>query len=120
MQNKEVYQTLSSDISQAYQSKRHWKLLALWCFAIVVINSILAIVESLYFFSGNAVSVSLGYLFGNVLVVPLIVLVISQCFKRFRTNRTRVKGVLYPSYLILLLKSVYIFQILAVVGIQSN
>lgn len=82
------------------KQKTKWGFLAFFTIIIITINGYLSFVVS----SNELVNPKtlLSYVFGSVLGLPILILVLSQIWKKHRNNRARVKSILYPSLLILL------------------
>jgi len=92
-------------VEQDAQSKdtshtNKWKLLALWAFILTLVNIFLSLAVIAAGLEFKSVSLLVGFVVGNTLGIPCIILVLSQLWPRFRHARARVKAVLYPTYLV--------------------
>ena len=91
---------------------RSWRLLALWAACLTLLNLCLSIFTCLVQGGFNSIDVLLAFVFGNVLVIPLIILALSQLFRKHRNARARIKAFLYPGYFVFLSQLGTLFSLL--------
>ena len=94
-----------------------WKTFAAWTAVLVLVNIILSVVAALSRDPPVLPDAFVGYVIGRALGLPIIVLLVSQIWKRFRNGRSRVGAIFYSSLIILfslslrLLGIVYVFYL---------
>ena len=89
-----------------------WRLLALWTACVTLLNLCLSVFTCLVQGSFSSIDVLLAFVFGNVFVIPLLILALSQLFRKHRNARARVKAFLYPGYFVLLSQLGTLFSLL--------
>ena len=94
------------------KEKQAWALLAVWTTVLVIINLSLSFVVSASQLDGKSIEFFVGYVFGNVLGLPIIVFALSQIWKKHRNGRSRIKAFLYPSYFVLFSQGVSFFSLI--------
>lgn len=79
-----------------------WKILAIITIVVIMVNGYLSFVVS-----ANQLNMKLDmlipYVIGNILGLPIIIFLLSQIWKKHRNRRSRIKSILYPSFLVLFL-----------------
>ena len=114
--SNQAYETPTSNVQVNEESQpTAWKVLAAWTAALIVVNTCLSYVSAVSRDPPVPPETLFGYVIGNALGIPIIVLLISQIWRRFRNGRSRVKAILYPSILVLLTKGLVLVAIVYVI-----
>ena len=110
---QQAYAPPGADLGDAGQpATREWGLLAFWTAFVTLLNLCLSIFTCLVQGGFNSIDVLLAFVFGNVLVIPLIILALSQLFRKHRNARARIKAFLYPGYFVFLSQLGTLFSLL--------
>ena len=117
----DVYAPPNSDPKQGDSSKsKGWKLLAVWTCILILINLFLSFVVTASQAEFNSAGNLIGFIFGNAVGLPIIVLLLSQIWKKHRNGRSRVKAILYPSYLVLITQGMAFLNLVSKVAEKST
>ncbi|MGI0118296.1 hypothetical protein [Zooshikella sp. RANM57] len=101
-ENTNAYKPPNLDIEpNKPENNKGWIFLAIWTIALIIINITLSFILSIGQLDGKSIGLVIGFVFGNVLGLPIIILALSQIWRKHRNVRSRIKAILYPSYLVL-------------------
>ena len=119
--NDDVYAPPGSDPQPGESSKsRGWKLLAVWTCILILINLYLAFIVTASQAEFKSLGTLIGFVIGNAIGLPFIVLLLSQIWQKHRNGRSRVKAVLYPSYLVLITQGMAFFNLVSKIAGKST
>jgi hypothetical protein len=113
-QTQQAYLAPDSDLEAELEPEhKSWILLATWTVMLTAINVGLSIMTTLIRADFESIDLLLAFVFGNVIVIPATVLVLSQLWKKFRNGRSRVKAFLYPGYFVLFAQFGPVFDLIS-------
>lgn len=117
----EAYAPPKTDLQGEFSSSgKGWKLLATWTVILVVINLFLSFVVAASQAKFESIDILISFVIGNAIVLPFIVLILSQIWKKYRNGRSRVKAILYPSYLVLFSQVASLFTLISEVADKTS
>jgi cation transport ATPase len=96
-ENSELY-----EINENTKKTTKWKLLAIWCLVVVIINFLLFTILILFQANIRIIGGPLGTIFTFVIFYPLFILLLTQIWGKYRNARSRIKAILYTSYVIVI------------------
>lgn len=118
IENEGVAEQANSVERVESEEKKGWVLLFIWSFIVITVNSYLSFLVVASEGDFKSIDILISYIVGNVLGFSIIVLVVSQIWKKFRNARSRVKAILYPSYLVLFAQGAAFFQVISKIAQQ--
>ena len=99
---KDPYHPPQTELTEDGADKNSaWKWLAFWCLLFLGIATLLSFALFTTRNGPQPINLTIGFIIGNVWAFPLIVLALSQFWKKYRNARSRVKAMLFPTYLVL-------------------
>lgn len=111
---QQAYLAPDSDLEEDLAPElKSWILLATWTVMLTVINVGLSIMTTLIRADSESIDLLLAFVFGNVIVIPVTVLLLSQLWEKFRNGRSRVKAFLYSGYFVLFAQFGSVFDLIS-------